>query len=129
MRHVIKGISFHGRYCLILIGPAEGFVLSAGQANKYQTALCGVDDCQCGGRPLPDPDAARVIWDDVAGVLRLVPASNKVSPAALLASMRPVNTYVCQHCGQVFQSRDTRAKFCGNRCRQADKYAREKSAH
>lgn len=73
MKHIITGTSFHGAYSLVLSGPSEGFTLSAGQAAKYQDALCGMTDCQCGGRANPDPGTARVIWDDESLVLRLVP--------------------------------------------------------
>ena len=40
---------------------------------------------------------------------------------------RQLNDVTCQMCGVVFTARDTRAKFCSNRCRQADKYQRQKN--
>ena len=39
---------------------------------------------------------------------------------------RKLKEMTCQMCGDVFTARDTRAKFCSNRCRQADKYQRQK---
>lgn len=51
-----------------------------------------------------------------------------LSPGAALAAMRPDRQVVCQECGKVFTAKDSRAKFCSNRCRQADKYRREKQA-
>lgn len=39
---------------------------------------------------------------------------------------RKLKEMTCQMCGEVFTARDTRAKFCSNRCRQADKYQRQK---
>lgn len=49
------------------------------------------------------------------------------SPGATLAAMRPTRGFVCAWCGKVFTAKDPRAKFCSNRCRQADKYARAKA--
>lgn len=51
-----------------------------------------------------------------------------LSPGAAIAAMRPDRQVVCQECGKVFTAKDSRAKFCSNRCRQADKYRREKQA-
>lgn len=50
------------------------------------------------------------------------------SPGATLAALRPTRSFVCAWCGRAFMAKDTRAKFCSNRCRQADKYARVKAA-
>ena len=47
--HTLSGQSFHGAYCVGVRGPAEGFVLSAGQAKKIADAACGIADCECGG--------------------------------------------------------------------------------
>ena len=49
MMHEISGHNFHGSYSLRLRGPAEGFVLSDGQARRYRRELCSNLDCQCGG--------------------------------------------------------------------------------
>ena len=51
-----------------------------------------------------------------------------VTPGAALAAMRPNRRLVCAWCGQAFTAKDARARFCSNRCRQADKYARAKAA-
>lgn len=50
------------------------------------------------------------------------------SPGAALAALRPDRTVICVVCGRAFTAKDTRAKFCSNRCRQADKYRRAKMA-
>ncbi len=50
------------------------------------------------------------------------------SPGAALTALRPDRQVVCQECGKTFTAKDSRAKFCSNRCRQADKYRREKQA-
>jgi endogenous inhibitor of DNA gyrase (YacG/DUF329 family) len=42
-----------------------------------------------------------------------------------LSKLRPYKLYTCAECGRTFIARDTRAKFCSNRCRQADKYKRQ----
>lgn len=49
------------------------------------------------------------------------------SPGAQLQAMRPSRAVTCAHCGAVFTAKDTRAKFCSNRCRQAAKYQRKKT--
>lgn len=54
--------------------------------------------------------------------------SSPLSPGAALRAFRPVKTYTCQECGKAFQASDDRAKFCSNRCQQADKYRRAKAA-
>lgn len=51
-----------------------------------------------------------------------------LSPGAAIAAMRPDRQVVCQECGKVFTAKDSRAKFCSNRCRQRGKYRREKQA-
>jgi endogenous inhibitor of DNA gyrase (YacG/DUF329 family) len=43
---------------------------------------------------------------------------NKAAQALSLS--RPVKELTCKQCGETFEARDARAKFCGNRCRQAD---------
>jgi len=48
------------------------------------------------------------------------------SPGAILSAMRPNRQVTCQECGKLFTAKDGRAKFCSNRCRQADKYRRSK---
>lgn len=48
------------------------------------------------------------------------------SPGATLAALRKDRLVVCAHCGQTFTAKDSRARFCSNRCRQADAYARGK---
>lgn len=50
------------------------------------------------------------------------------SPGAALSALRPDRQVVCAWCGKVFTAKDSRARFCSNRCRQADKYARVKAA-
>jgi hypothetical protein len=42
--------------------------------------------------------------------------------ACALANCRPLRAVVCAECSNKFQARDSRAKFCSNRCRQAHKY-------
>ena len=49
MNHTISGNNFHGNYSITLRGPATGFILSKSQQRKYETALCGMSDCTCGG--------------------------------------------------------------------------------
>ena len=49
------------------------------------------------------------------------------SPGATLAAMRPTRSFVCAWCGRAFMAKDTRAKFCSNRCRQANKYKKMKA--
>lgn len=53
---------------------------------------------------------------------------NPGSPGATLAAMRPDRHLICAWCGKAFTAKDSRARFCSNRCRQADKYARAKAA-
>lgn len=48
------------------------------------------------------------------------------SPGAALAELRPQRTVICGMCGRSFTARDTRATFCSNKCRQANKYAKLK---
>lgn len=48
------------------------------------------------------------------------------SPGAALAAMRRDRVVICAHCGRSFTAKDLRAKFCSNRCKQADKYQRSK---
>lgn len=52
-----------------------------------------------------------------------------ISPGAALAALRQTRSFVCAWCGQTFTAKDSRARFCSNRCRQADKYARAKAAN
>lgn len=52
------------------------------------------------------------------------------SPGSALAAMRKTGDVICSVCGQTFHARlnptrNTR-RFCSNRCKQADKYARLK---
>ena len=49
-----------------------------------------------------------------------------MNPGAELRALRPIKTYTCRHCGQAFTASDARAKFCSNRCRQAEKYQKIK---
>lgn len=35
-------------------------------------------------------------------------------------------TYTCVVCGENFEAGNSRAKFCSNRCKQKDKYRRDK---
>ena len=49
------------------------------------------------------------------------------SPGATLAALRKDRLVVCAHCGATFTAKDSRARFCSNRCRQADKYQRNKT--
>lgn len=51
-----------------------------------------------------------------------------ITPGAQLQAMRPSRAVICAHCGAVFTAKDTRAKFCSNRCRQANKYLKAKGA-
>jgi endogenous inhibitor of DNA gyrase (YacG/DUF329 family) len=53
--------------------------------------------------------------------------NNPSSPGAMLAAMRPDRQVTCQVCGKVFTAKDSRAKFCSNRCKQADKYQKKKA--
>ena len=46
---------------------------------------------------------------------------SELSPGAALAALRPTRQVTCQECGTVFLAKDSRAKFCSNRCRQANK--------
>lgn len=39
-----------------------------------------------------------------------------------LAMMRPVREVTCHQCGETFEARDSRAKYCGQRCRQKSHY-------
>ena len=75
MKHHITGNNFHGGYAVNLIGPAEGFILTEGQAARLAKALCGVAGCTCGGGygDGPDPDSARIVMTD-DGQMKLVPA-------------------------------------------------------
>ena len=50
-----------------------------------------------------------------------------ISPGAALAAMRPLRVIACAVCGELFRARDSKAKFCSNRCKQADKYQRVKA--
>lgn len=78
MKHHVTGNNFHGQYAVDLIGPAEGFILSKGQAARLAKALCGVTGCTCGGGygNGPDPDSARIqMMDD--GRMKLVHAGEQ----------------------------------------------------
>lgn len=48
--------------------------------------------------------------------------------ASRVSLSRPLRPVTCNHCGATFKARDTRAKFCSNRCRSAARYARVKDA-
>ena len=50
------------------------------------------------------------------------------TPGAALAALRPTRTYHCQVCGASFTAKDRRAKYCSERCKQAAKYRRVKTA-
>lgn len=50
-----------------------------------------------------------------------------ISPGAALAALRKDRLVVCAHCGQTFTAKDSRARFCSNRCRQANKYKKMKT--
>ena len=50
------------------------------------------------------------------------------TPGAALAAMRPDRQVTCQVCGTVFTAKDRRAKYCSERCKQAAKYRRAKTA-
>ena len=77
INHKISGHNFHGRYSLVLRGPAEGFALSEGQSRRYGEALCGMSDCQCGGGYGDGPDSCSAIITADGDILRLVPAEVK----------------------------------------------------
>jgi len=49
----------------------------------------------------------------------------KKSPGSALAAMRKIITHSCFVCNEKFEG-TTRAKFCSNKCKQADKYKRSK---
>lgn len=49
-----------------------------------------------------------------------------MTPGAELSRMRPLHTITCAVCGTTRQVRDSRAKYCGNACRQRAKYARSR---
>ena len=49
------------------------------------------------------------------------------SPGAALSALRRTTWHICPVCGVSFLAL-TRAKFCSNRCRQKDKYARSRAA-
>lgn len=57
-------------------------------------------------------------------------ANTQVAPRRMtmseIASARPLREVICSQCGKAFTAKDPRAKFCSNRCRQADAYARGK---
>ena len=46
---------------------------------------------------------------------------------AILSRMRKDKKFICFVCGVNFISKDSRAKFCSNRCKQKEQYARRKS--
>jgi hypothetical protein len=50
------------------------------------------------------------------------------NPGRELQALRQPRAVICAECGASFTAVDPRAKFCSNRCRQADKYARAKAA-
>lgn len=50
-----------------------------------------------------------------------------ISPGAALSALRPDRHLICAWCGKPFTAKDSRARFCSNRCRQADKYQRNKT--
>jgi predicted nucleic acid-binding Zn ribbon protein len=54
--------------------------------------------------------------------------SQASTPGAALAAMRPTRAYRCQVCGATFTAKDRRAKYCSERCKQAAKYRRAKTA-
>lgn len=53
---------------------------------------------------------------------------SKASPGAALSAMRRWHAFTCAWCGKGFTAQDPRARFCSNKCKQADKYARSKAA-
>ena len=65
-KHIISGGNFHGEYRIVVIGPAEGFIISESQGRRISKALCGMSDCKCGGgygRGY-DSNSAKIIYDD-----------------------------------------------------------------
>jgi predicted nucleic acid-binding Zn ribbon protein len=48
------------------------------------------------------------------------------TPGSALSAMRRTTWHICPVCGASFLAL-ARAKFCSNRCKQADKYARQKA--
>ena len=48
-----------------------------------------------------------------------MPKPNKEAQA--LSLMRPQRDVTCVVCGEEFKARDSRAKFCSNKCQQRDK--------
>ena len=59
-----------------------------------------------------------------AVALLAIRGSLMTNPGHALQALRPLRTVTCAVCGKDFTARDTRAKFCSNRCKQADKYRR-----
>jgi predicted nucleic acid-binding Zn ribbon protein len=49
------------------------------------------------------------------------------NPGAALAALRRHVAHTCAVCGKAFSGL-SRARYCSNRCRQAAKYARQRSA-
>lgn len=49
-----------------------------------------------------------------------------MNPGEALQAMRKTRVVACANCGATFTAKDPRARFCSNRCRQADKYRRGK---
>lgn len=62
MNHTVSGHNFHGYYSVTVRAPKEGGPLSERQLNKIYTALCGMNDCTCGGGygDGPDEDSATI---------------------------------------------------------------------
>ncbi|WP_167374441.1 hypothetical protein [Bathymodiolus platifrons methanotrophic gill symbiont] len=50
---------------------------------------------------------------------------NTLSAGAILASKRKIETKICPVCKEEFEG-IKKAKFCSNKCRQKDKYQRNK---
>ena len=47
--------------------------------------------------------------------------------AQALSLKRPQRDVECSECREMFKARDSRAKFCSNKCKQRDKYRRSKT--
>jgi predicted nucleic acid-binding Zn ribbon protein len=48
--------------------------------------------------------------------------------ARALSLSRPLRDFACAECGKAFQARDTRARYCSDRCKQRAKHKRKKSS-
>lgn len=67
MLHTISGHNFHGYYSVRVRAPKEGGRMNDQQLRRIYQALCGMNDCMCGGGygNGPDTNSATIDQDGI----------------------------------------------------------------